>query len=483
MTGQNRDLARRAFLSLALLAAAAACAADKPNIVLIFADDMGYGDPRCFNPQSKCPTPNIDRLAAQGMRFTDAHSAGTTCVPSRYGLLTGRYPFRNASMTPNTGSLIAPGSLTIASLLRDRGYATAMVGKWHLGFEGGKDFDYSKPFRGGPVDRGFETFFGQHASLDIPPYFYIENDRCTAAPVEKIAANNTPGWSPIQGAFWRAGPVAPDFKMENVLPTYVRKVEQYIARRQKPGQGKPFFLYLAMTAPHTPWLPTEQFRSASMGNLYSQWVAQVDASVGQVLAALDRAGLADNTLVFFSSDNGPVWYPEDVKKYGHSSTGELRGMKGDVWEGGHRMPLIARWPGRIKPDAASRQLVCLIDTLATVAELTGGLPKDGAEDSFSFLPELLARKANSPVRTEMLLGGGKNLCIRQGDWKLIPFLGSGGFSRPSRRKPGPGEPAGQLYNLADDPGETRNLYAVRRDLVEKLTARTRELSSTPRSRP
>ncbi len=250
-------------------------------------------------------------------------------------------------------------------------------------------------------------------------------------------------------------------------------------------RGKPFFLYLALTAPHTPWLPTEAFRAKSAGNLYAAWVAQVDDSVGRVLAALDRNGLTDNTLVFFSSDNGPVWYPADVKKYGHAAAAGFRGMKGDFWEGGHREPFIARWPGKIKAGTTSKDLICFTDMLATFAALTGATLPDGAgEDSFSFLPELLGEKHAEPARNELIIGQGeKNLSIRQGDWKLIPFLGSGGFTKPSRIRPKPGEPPGQLYNLADDPGETHNVYAMHPEIVKRLTARVAELAAQGRSRP
>ena len=409
---------------------------------------------------------------------------GPVCIPSRYGLITGRYPFRNANMNPAKGPLIEPGRVTIASLLREHGYATAMIGKWHLGFDGGDQFDCSQPLRGGPFDHGFDYFFGQHASLDIPPYFFIENDHCVAAPTDHIEAHNSPGWSPIQGAFWRAGGIAPGLRLEDVLPTYTRKAVQYLQGRRKPADGKPFFLYLALTAPHTPWPPTEKFRARSAGNLYAAWVAQVDDAVGQVLASLDRAGLDDRTLVFFSSDNGPVWYPQDVKKYGHAAASIFRGMKGDFWEAGHREPFIARWPGKIKPGTTSKELLCFTDMLATFAALTGvPLPEGAGEDSFNMLPELRGEKHAQPIRNEMLLGGGRNLSIRQGDWKLIPFLGSGGFTKPSRIKPQPGEPAGQLYNLAHDPSETNNLYAAHPDIVKRLMARRNQVRDAGRSRP
>jgi len=478
---------RRLFLGLlacAFTVGTLAAEFARPNIVFILADDMGYGDPACFNSQSKCPTPHLDGLAAQGMRFTDAHAAGPLCVPSRYGLLTGRYPFRNFSMEPSKGPLIEPGRVTIASLLRERGYATAMIGKWHLGFEGGDQFDCSQALRGGPFDHGFAYFFGQHASLDIPPYFLIENDHCVAAPTDHIAAGSSPGWSPIQGAFWRAGAIAPGFKHEDVLPTYTRKAVEYLdARAKSPGQ--PFLLYLALTAPHTPWLPMEAFRAKSAGNLYAAWVAQVDDAVGRVLAALVREGLSDHTLVLFSSDNGPVWYPADVKKYGHAAAAGFRGMKGDVWEGGHREPFLARWPGKIKAGTTSKDLICFTDVLATFAALTGAtLPAGAGEDSFSFLPELLGERPGSPARSELIIGQGRaNLTIRQGDWQLIPFLGSGGFTKPSRREPKAGEPPGQLYNLASDPGQTNNVYAAHPEIVQRLTSRVAELVAQGRSRP
>lgn len=458
--------------------------ASKPNIVFILADDMGYGDPKCFNPESKCATPGIDRLAAEGMRFTDAHAAGSVCIPSRYGLLTGRYPFRAGAMNPDQRALIERERTTIASILRTQGYATAMIGKWHEGFDGGDKFDYAKPLRGGPVDHGFDSFFGQHASLDIPPYFFISDDRCVAMPGGHIDEHHSPDWSPIQGAFWRAGPIAPDLKLEDVLPTYTRKAVEYLDARRKAAEGKPFFLYLALTGPHTPWLPMEQFRAKSQGNLYTEFVEQVDDSVGQVLAALDRDGYAKNTLVFFASDNGPVWYPEDVKKYSHSAMGPLRGMKGDAWEAGHREPFIARWPGKVPAGTTSTALVDFTDLLATFADMTGAtLPQAAGEDSFSFLPQLLGQGDAKPARQEMALFTAGQICLRQGDWELIPFLGSGGFSKPTRVKPKAGEPTGQLYNLATDLGETTNVYAQHPDLVSEMTARIAQIRERGRSRP
>jgi arylsulfatase A len=451
----------------------------KPNILFILTDDLGYGDPACYNPQSKMRTPNMDRLAREGMRFTDAHAPASYCIPSRYGLMTGRYPFRAPHLTPEKGPLIEAGVPTIASVLREKGYTTTMVGKWHLGFEGGNKFDCSKPLRGGPVDHGFETFFGQHASLDIPPYFFIENDHyVNGGPKEKIAANNSPDWSPIQGAFWREGTIAPGFKLEDVLPTYTRKAIDYIQERGKANDGKPFFCYLALTAPHTPWLPSESFKGKSSCGMYGDWVEQVDDVVGRVLDALDRAALAENTLVMFTSDNGPVWYPEDVKKFGHLAAGSLRGMKADAWEGGHRMPFLVRWPGKVKAGSVSSETICFTDMLKTFAAISGAqLPSGAGEDSYNLLPVLLDEKYTSPLREVTVLGAHqKKLSLRQGDWMFIPFLGGGGFSKPSKVKPMTGEIEGQLYNLAEDIGETRNVIAehpermkAMRSLLEKIT--------------
>jgi arylsulfatase A len=473
-------------LAWATASSGIAAAPSKPNIVFILADDMGWGDPHCFNADSKIATPHLDQLAAQGMRFTDAHAAGSVCVPSRYALLTGRYPFRNTGFrNPVKGPLIQPDRPTVATVLRGAGYATAMVGKWHLGFDGGDQFDYSQPLRGGPVDHGFDSFFGQHASLDIPPYFFIANDRCVEPASETIVASSSPDWSAVQGAFWREGKISPSFKHIEAFPIYTRKAVDYIEGRAKEPAGKPFFLYVAFTAPHTPWLPTEAFRGKSLGGLYGDFVTQVDDAVGQVLAALDRAKLSDNTLVFFTSDNGPVWYPEDVKKFAHSAAGPWRGMKGDAWEAGHRMPFIARWPGKIPSGATNPETICFSDMMATFADLAGAkLPADAGEDSFDLTPLLLGEKRSAPLRDSLVSESSSGvMVIRQGPWKLIPQLGSCGFTKPGKIKPGPGDPAGQLYNLTDDPGEQRNLYAENPEMVQRLTALLEKIRKDKRSAP
>jgi len=443
----------------------AACSSAQPNIVLILADDMGYGDPGCFNPESKIATPHINRLAREGMRFTDAHAPGSYCIPSRYGLLTGRYPLR-AKFAVRRRASIREGQPTVASVLKARGYATAMVGKWHLGFDGGPDHDWEQPLRGGPVDVGFDSYFGIPASLDIPPYYYIRDRRPVAPPTGKIDARNTKGWTNIQGEFWRAGGLAPGFVHEQVQPMFEGEAVRFIDERAKAADKKPFFLYLALAAPHTPWLPTKEFKGKSAVDMYGDFVMQVDASVGKVLAALDRHGMAKDTLVVFTSDNGPVWYPGDVEKFGHRSVGSLRGMKSDAWEGGHRMPFVARWPAAVAAGTSCAQTICFTDMLATFAELSGAeVPAASLTDSKSLVP--LLRGGDKPIRDVTILRLNASV-IREGRWKLITHLGSGGFSRPRRIKPTPGGPTGQLYDLRADPAETRNLYQSHPEVVKRL---------------
>jgi len=459
-----------------------AIAASAPNIIFILADDMGYGDVGAFNPESKISTPNIDRLASGGMRFTDAHAPGAVCIPSRYGLLTGRYPFRNTRKFDNE-CLIEPGRMTIASLLKKAGYATAMVGKWHQSFDGGPEYLNRRILPGGPVDHGFDSFFGLHASLDIAPYFYIENDRELEPPTEKIDEHHTPGWALVQGAFWRGGAIAPGFKHEEVLPLFTRKAVEYVQSRR--GKSEPFFLYFAPPAPHTPWVPLDSFKGKSGAGLYGDYATEVDDCVGQVLTALQQAGMTDDTLIFFTSDNGPVWYEADVQRFGHRSTSIFRGMKGDTWEGGHRMPFAARWPGHVKPGSTSGQTICFTDMLATFANVTGQtLPSDAGEDSFSLLPLLTGTKPEAPVHeTTLVVSSAGIVFIREGDWKLIPQLGSGGFTKPAKIKPKPGDPAGQLYNLATDPSEKENVYAQHPDVVHRLTEHLDRDIRAGRTRP
>ena len=454
-----------------------------PNIVIILADDMGYGDPGCNNADSRIPTPNIDSLARAGMRFTDAHAPGPLCHMSRYGLMTGRYPFRTDVSRWPKHPLIDADQMTIASLLKSHGYHTAMVGKWHLGFH---ENGYENPLPGGPVDRGFDTYFGIRASTDIPPYFYIRGNRAVEPPTDTIAASNSQGWSPIQGAFWRAGGIAPNLKLENVLPEFTDEAVQVIEKHAHGNDNAPLMLYLAYPAPHTPWLPSKKFKDSSGAGMYGDFTVMVDAMIGRVLQAIDDAKMTDDTLVIFSSDNGPVWFDVDVERFDHDSAGGLRGMKADAWEAGHRMPFLVRWPGHVKPGSVSRQTICFTDLLATFAELVGTeLPHDAGPDSFSFLPTLLGKQPEeTPVRDSLaVVSGNGTMTIRSGPWKLITSLGSGGFSKPRRVKPTPDGPQGQLYNLHNDLAESTNLYQAEPEIVESLTKELSRLQTGGRSRP
>jgi arylsulfatase A-like enzyme len=455
-----------------------------PNIVLILADDLGYGDLSCYNKDSKIPTPNLDRLAGQGMRCTDAHTPSSLCTPTRYGLLTGRYCWRTSLkkgvLNGYSPFLIEPKRLTAASLLKQHGYVTAGIGKWHLGLGDAKKTDFGTPLRPGPISAGFDTYFGIPASLDMPPYVFIENEGVTEAPTASIqdSAMRRQGGS----GFWRAGAIAPHFKHLDVLPKITARAVDVV---RKQSADKPFFLYLALTGPHTPWMPTEEFRGKSKAGYYGDFVAQVDASVGRVLKALDDAKLADNTLLIFTSDNGAHWLPEDIEKWGHRANDGLRGQKSDIWEGGHRVPFLVRWPGRVAAGRTSKELICLTDFLATVAAVVGAkLPADAGEDSYNLLPALRGDKLDKPIRAAIVHHSGDGtFAIRQGPWKLAMALGSHGFSKPHDIKPKPGEAKGQLYNLEDDPQERENLWLKKPEIVARLTALLEKYKSEGRSRP
>ncbi len=453
------------------------CSEDEPppNILLILVDDMGYGDPGCYNRESGIPTPAIDRLAKEGMRFTDAHATGPLCHLSRYGLMTGRYSFRTDITVWPKKATIEADRPTIASFMNSTGYHTAMIGKWQLGFD---EEGYDKPLKGGPYDRGFDSFFGIRASTDIPPYFYIKNDRAVAPPTDTIAASSSEDWSPIQGAFWRSGGIAPGLELKDVLPRFTDEAIDVI-RGHASGDhnNQPLMLYLAYPAPHTPWLPSDEFTDRSSAGMYGDFMAMVDANIGRVLAALEEAGMAENTMVIFTSDNGPVWYNTDVERFGHDATAGLRGMKGDAWEAGHRMPFIVKWPGKVAAGSANGQTICFTDLFATLAGITGqALPAGTAPDSYSFLPELTGKAATTGARPPIVMPSANGtMMIRSGDWKLIDHLGSGGFSKPGRIEPGPGDPEGQLYNLVSDRGEQINLYAENPHIVARLQAEMQEI--------
>ena len=452
----------------------------KPNIVFILADDMGFGDLGCYNPASKIATPNIDRLAAQGIRFTNTHAPGAWCVPSRYGLLTGRYPGRLESLNTGDHSLIEPGQETLASMMKRFGYHTACVGKWHQGFKG---IDWDNPgnidvLEDGPVEKGFDYFFGMHASLDIPPYFYIENDHAVQAPGLTVEDHASPdATSDVSGAFYRAGGISPDFRHEEVLDMFLEKAFGFLNSHQKNHKDEPFFLYFPLTAPHTPWLPKEEFVGKSGAGEYGDFTMQVDQLVGQVISYLEASGQFENTIIFFSSDNGPVWFPEDQAKYDHASTGGLRGMKGDMWEGGSRIPFIVSAPSYFTRGRESDQLLCFTDMMATLADLLGEEVPQGTFDSYSFLPVLLDQDSDQPLRSELII---EKKAILSGDWKLIDGSGQGGIAArwaPDQSYIMTDKIEGELYNLREDLSERSNLYEENPEKADELLGKLKKISN------
>ncbi|MEN9359948.1 MAG: Arylsulfatase precursor [Verrucomicrobiota bacterium] len=481
------------FLLAAILSLlAAACASGEkasattkpPNIVVILVDDLGYGDVSCLNPQGKIPTPQIDRLAASGVVFTDAHTNSSVCTPTRYGLLTGRYCWRSRLDSGVLGGdsphLIPAARPTVASLLKSRGYATDMIGKWHLGWdftfrgEGReKRIDFTAPVTNGPEINGFDHYFGFCASLDMGPYVFVQDGRITAVPDRETQGHGQEHRAP---AYWRKGLTAPDFRHAEVLPSCVGRACATIKRRA--AEGRPFFLYLPLPAPHTPILPNADFAGKSGLNPYADFVLQIDHHVGELMQALRDAGVADDTLVLFTSDNGcsPQADLDALRRRGHDPCAGFRGAKADLYEGGHRVPFIVSLPSRFRP-AVSTQTVCLTDLAATAAELAGAtLPAAAAEDSFSLVPALEGRTGARDSLVMHSIDG--SFAVRQGPWKLLLNSGSGGWSRPRGGKQGL-----QLYRLDEDPAEQKDLAASRPDKVAELRALLDQLVARGRSSP
>lgn len=467
-----------------------------PNLVYIFADDMGYGDVSCLNEKAAFKTENLDRLAEGGMRCTDAHSSSAVCTPSRYSVLTGRYNWRSTLKQGVTGGYSQPilekGRLTVASMLREKGYRTACVGKWHLGLEwrlkdGGvastyqdeEQVDFSTPITDGPINHGFDYYFGISASLDMPPYIYIENDRPTTASFKYFDF--------VGGKkFMRKGFIGDDFDPREVLPKLTSKVEGLINDYSK--DETPFFIYFPMPAPHTPILPTEEFQGKSGTNEYGDFCLQVDDTVGRVMTALEKNGLTDNTIVIFTADNGcsPAADFEELAAFNHNPSYVFRGHKADIFEGGHRIPFIIRWPESIPAGGTGDQTFCLTDLTATMAEITGyDLPDNGAEDSVSNLP-IWQGAAAEPVREATVhhsING--SFSIRKGKWKLEMCPGSGGWSFPRGNHPEESEglPPIQLYDLSQDIGERTNVQDQHPDIVAELKALLTNYVKNGRSTP
>jgi arylsulfatase A len=483
---------------------------ERPNIVYILTDDLGYGDVDSLNPLGKIKTPRLRNFASEGMTFTEAHSSSAVCTPSRYNILTGRYNWRSKLKSGVLGGfskpLIEENRLTVAQMLRDKGYQTAYIGKWHLGLDwartpggamemdmgedesastnrnSGLGIDFTKPIGRTPVTLGFDEFFGISASLDMPPYTYIENDHVAAQPTIKdgfLTGRN--------GKRTRVGPQAPGFNAEDVLPTLTKRAVEYIDRAAlQVKTGKPFYLYLALPTPHTPIAPSVEWLGKSGLNFYADYVMESDACVGEVLDALKRNRLEKNTLVIFTSDNGcsPEADIPYLTSHGHDPSNGRRGYKADIYDGGHRIPLIVRWPARAPRDSRNNDFVCLGDFMATCADLLAvKLPDNAAEDSITFLPLLLGKgPAARTTLVESSING--SFGIRQGQWKLAFCADSGGWSfpRPGRDKTN-GLPRFQLFDIAVDPAEKTNVLAEHPDIVQRLGHLMRDYIVNGRSTP
>lgn len=488
-------------------------AAERPNIILIVADDLGYGDLRCYNSESKVATPHIDRLAGEGMRFTDAHSPATVCTPSRYSLMTGQMAFR----VPNGGvvftgvggpSLIAENRLTLPKMLKQQGYTTAAVGKWHIGLtfrdaqgdpirksglDAVREVDFSRRIEGGPLDHGFDRFFGTACCPTTDwLYAFIDGDRVPVPPTGALDRSALPKHPYANDC--RGGLIAPDFDLQEVDMLFLQKSREFLAQHARTSPKQPFFLYHATQAVHLPSFAGKDFRGKSQAGPHGDFIAEFDHIVGVLLRELDRLGFAENTLVILTSDNGPettavVHMRQD---YGHDGARPWRGVKRDAWEGGHRVPFIVRWPGHVKAGTTSEQPASLTDVMATVAAVIGAeLTRDAAEDSFDLRPALEG-KATSAIRPYLLtqaFGGARTLSIQRGNWKYIDHAGSGGnnynqgemapFALPDNAPSAPG----QLYDLTKDPGEKDNLFFQRADLVKELKTLLEESKTAGRSRP
>jgi arylsulfatase A len=463
-----------------------------PNIVILYADDMGYGDLGVQNRESKIPTPHLDKLAAQGMRFTDAHSSSGVCTPSRYALLTGRFHWRKFHGIVNSfdGPVLDESEVTLPELLKSKGYRTACIGKWHLGWNwrdiqrpgrrptptaNGRgqvfspdDFDWSRPISGGPLSHGFDYYFGDDVP-NFPPYAWFENDRVTTVPSAPLKITQE-----AREGNWEArpGPMTPDWDFYAVIPRLKDQAVAWIEAQR--GRKGPFFLYAPFNSPHAPIVPTDEFAGKSRAGGYGDFLVQTDDKVGSILQALETHGFADNTLVIFTSDNGPERYAYDrLRNFGHRSAGPLRGLKRDLYEGGHRVPFVVRWPGNVKPGSVSDALVSQVDLLATLAAVVGcDVPANSAHDSYDLLP-VWTENAPSPRRSIVHNTAKDAYAVRHEQWLLIAHRTGAHSPVPAwfeqqhgyRKHDMPGE----LYDLHTDLAQQKNLYADNPDKVQELT--------------
>ncbi|MEC4726467.1 arylsulfatase [Shewanella sp. D64] len=482
----------------------------KPNIVILYADDMGSGDLTSFNQNSKIPTPNLDQLAAQGMSFTDAHSSSGICSPSRYALLTGRYHWRKFhSIVKSFGpSVFADERLTLPEMLQQKGYTTAAIGKWHLGWNwdairkdarpkngvnlgvSHEDFDWSKAIPDGPLDHGFDYYFGDTV-INFPPYVWIENDRVTEVPDTMVDARL---WKNKEGKMeYRKGPMITGWDPYENIPMTTQKGIDYIKKQAK--GDKPFFLYFAYPSPHAPIIPNDEFDNTSKAGPYGDLMVETDDSIGQLLTALNEAGIADNTLVIFSSDNGPENYAYlRDEKFDHWSSFPYRGLKRDIYEGGHRVPMIVRWPRKVLMNSNTDELVSQIDIMATLASLVGfELPNSAAEDSYDLLP-LWTGQSKRSTRDSIIHNTYENsYAIRSHDWSLIAAKTGNHNGRLDRfnyadwqKRHGyrtDDNEKGQLFDIKNDRGQRHNVIEKHPEKAEELKTLLQKIRLQGYSRP
>ncbi|MDD3323177.1 MAG: arylsulfatase [Paludibacter sp.] len=481
---------------------------NQPNIVIIYADDMGYGDLNCQNPDSKIPTPNLDKLASEGMRFTDAHSSSGISSPSRFGMLTGMYHWRRQHGIVNSFGkpFFKDSDITLPQILKTQGYTTACIGKWHLGwdwefenkpsgeFQNSKgkmekyyqpqDIDWSKPIKGGPLSRGFDYYFGD-GTINFPPYTWFENDRVVEIPTENMLPENI-GFNTKEGNWeFRPGPKVKGWNPYEVLPTLTKKTVAWIKNRK---DNEPFFLYFALPSPHAPIIPNDEFDNKSKAGAYGDFVFQTDWVAGQVLQALKDKGLDENTIVIFSADNGAEHYAfKRAETYGHFSMGKDRGLKRDVWEGGHHIPFVVKWPGHTKAGSVSTEVISQVDIMATLAKITGAeLPKKAAPDSYDFSRVLKGERYKSPIREATVHNTYEDKwAIRKGDWLYINGPTGSTSTMPESFKKlkeyTDFNTKVLLFNLKDDPEQRINLSETNPEKVKELDALLQEYRKSERT--
>jgi arylsulfatase A len=495
---------------LSLIPVAVQAVEKQPNIVFILADDMGFGDVKFFNPAAKTETPHIDQLAKEGVAFSEAFSSAGVSTPSRYGILTGRYcfrsPLKSGAINGHGSPVIEKGRRTMATVLKEQGYTTAIVGKWHLGVEWQKkdkslplvpetnyakvsNVDYRKAVTYGPNNYGFDYTYILPASLDMPPYLFLKNGKLVGNKIVQTTDIYPVRKSDIQldydsvhagvdgvywgrGIWWRAGEMEANFRVERCLEDITKESLKFIQQHAK--RKKPFFLYIPLTSPHTPWMVDPAFKSKGQVGDYGSFVSQTDDVVGQVVARLKKLGIYENTLIIYSSDNGAPWSQKEIEQWCHNPNEGRRGQKADVYDGGHHIPLIVSWKGVFESRVVS-QPVSLVDVFATLADLTDySLKSTEAEDSYSFLP--LLQKTGQSERDYVILHSASGMFgIRKGEWKLIEGLGSGGFTAPRFEKQVPNGPKYQLYNLKSDPLEQINLYLQYPEIAKELEDKLQEI--------